>query len=313
MRRSRRYQLRRRRGRVRARHKGAEEGEREQTLMMTGGIVVVPYLSQHDHDHWTGRSMTLNTVMTTTCCRCRRWSASQPASFVSVETPSPPWPHVSSDADPPRNEDDDDRGHRTTPLSSATVEGGKWEGEGRPPRRATFSPCMTARNDVTGGSGSGVNGHRPLWAARGEGGTRNRRPRPSPPHPPSAAGGKSRRRSSTSDTTGKSARAAGSMRPSRRPPSSHPRPPPGGGNAPLPLRGPRRRRRPRRGGGGRRRRGGYGRKSSSHMHPPSMTGGAGGRYGGETSISRGRAWSARKRGIRPTSGPHVHIETGAAP
>ena len=34
---------------------------------------------------------------------------------------------------------------------------------------------------------------------------------------------------------------------------------------------------------------------------------------GETSICRGRAWSARKRGIRPTSGSHVHIETGAAP
>ena len=78
----------------------------------------------------------------------------------------------------------------------------------------------------------------------------------------------------------------------------HPRPPPRGGNAPLLLRGPRRRRRPRRGGGGRRRRGGYGRKSSSHMRPPSMTGGAGGRYGGETSISRGQAWSARERGIR---------------
>ncbi len=44
--------------------------------------------------------------------------------------------------------------------------------------------------------------------------------------------------------------------------------------------------------------GGYGRKSSSHMRPPSMTGGAGGRYGGETSISRGQAWSARERGIR---------------
>ncbi|KAL3826810.1 hypothetical protein ACHAXA_000636 [Cyclostephanos tholiformis] len=172
-------------------------------------------------------------------------------------------------------------------------------------RESSSSSSGGSEGDSEQNSGSdddydraGVNGHRLLWAARGG---RDEESSYSAVADASAVGGRggSHRLSSLSDTTGLSARATGSRKAKsssavvastitagrrKRATSS----------SKAAKKKPAAKRR-----GRTKKKGGYGRKSSRNIRPPSMTGGSGGGYGME--------WSARERGIRPSSGPYMSI------